>query len=850
MTRLAKSRKLNRQSSDPLKDIAFDDDEPLREILSGESDEEDDSISAPPLTYGKDSTKPTAFDRLPWKEVKIPEFISDGISLEADGGMLGLEELDGSLWEVFKNSGSQKQKASIKLESPEVTSPKVLRNSESKINKTQSSSDTGADNVKSLENVVGKLARKMAKKERLAILRKLKKENAGSETGPKGSSKAVKRVDSEANDDTDLNGINWNAVAELEEFDYNDVDVDPIMNSYSFDHGLLPDWCNVNLSCPLKSALHFLSFNSPTPVQKASLEVSLSQSSPPRDLVVIAETGSGKTLAYGLPIINHLMSDRPDPAASAERLEALPIAALILTPTRELCLQVKNHLETFLKAMCFSGSCNAEINSAKNRSGISVVAICGGIAAVKQRKQLELSKKLLSSGKGGRGCIAVATPGRLWDLIQSWDSLAQAIRLNLDWLVIDEADRMVERGHFEELEKILKMTKRPRKEQGVEWKNDWGGHSVMKVKEDIRTMVFSATMDKNLQINLKKNWKVTKKAFENPIQGLIEHIDFRDENPELIDLTPKGKVVEGLKECKIECLLKDKDLYLFHFLLRYSGRTIVFLSSIAALRRLTPIITLLLPHYKTYPLHSEMKQRARLKSLERFRSASQSILLSTDVAARGLDIPFVNHVVHYQIPRTVDCYIHRSGRTARAGREGVALVLIAPDEIKTWRSLVKSLGRVDDLPSPPIMHSISQKLKDLLELARKIDAIEHKHNKEAHEDNWIKKAANMMEIDVDDSEYDSDGGEKTTKQQPRASNALSRQLRSQLQEKLSDPIISGGVVVKQSKKRDRSVGNCYITDPAIMEKLLKGESHDKVLGLDKHVEAFKEIDQAKRKRNL
>lgn len=88
-----------------------------------------------------------------------------------------------------------------------------------------------------------------------------------------------------------------------------------------------------------------------------------------------------------------------------------------------------------------------------------------------------------------------------------------------------------------------------------------------------------------------------------------------------------------------------------------------------------------------------MQQRARLKSLDKFRSTAKSIMLSTDVAARGLDIPSVDHVVHYQVPRTVDCYVHRSGRTARAGKDGVALVLIGPDELKIWRGLVRSLKK-------------------------------------------------------------------------------------------------------------------------------------------------------------
>ncbi|KAG0152177.1 hypothetical protein CROQUDRAFT_35798 [Cronartium quercuum f. sp. fusiforme G11] len=526
---------------------------------------------------------------------------------------------------------------------------------------------------------------------------------------------------------------------------------------------LLPGWSHHQLPSVLKHALHTLSFNTPTPVQDATLPISLasptSSSTPGRDLVAIAETGSGKTLAYALPILNTLfnLSSVPPPDIK----EDLPISALILTPTRELCLQVKAHIDSVLVAMC-TVTDTATNEKPKNRSGVSTVAICGGIAVAKQRKQLERSKRLFESEHGGRGSILVATPGRLWDLIQSWDALANGIRRRLDWLVVDEADKMIEKGHFEEVDKILKLIKRPAPLDGQDgtWKDDWGKEEKVQVKESIRTMVFSATMDKHLQINLKKNWRQTRtqrdkdRSSKDPLEDLLERIDFRDEEPELIDLSPKGRVAGGLKECKIECVLKDKDLYLFHFLLRYSGRTLVFLSSISALRRLAPILTLLFPHSTVLTLHSGMQQRARLKSLDKFRLTSKTILLSTDVAARGLDIPLVNHVIHYQIPRTVDCYVHRSGRTARAGRDGVALVLVGPDELKVWRGLMRSLNRVDNLPSPPIEHSISGKLQELLVLAKKIDELEHRSSKQAHESNWTKKTAEILDIDEDGGQYE------------------------------------------------------------------------------------------------
>lgn len=149
---------------------------------------------------------------------------------------------------------------------------------------------------------------------------------------------------------------------------------------------------------------------------------------------------------------------------------------------------------------------------------------------------------------------------------------------------------------------------------------------------------------------------------------------------------------------------------MYHFLLRYPGRTIVFLSSIDGIRRLHPLLTLL--GLNVVQLHSGMQQRARLKALDRygetrdsaranltwfsagsFKSSDTSIMLATDVAARGLDIPSVSHVVHFTLPRTADVYVHRSGRTARAGQEGLALQLISPEDKQTQRLLMASLSK-------------------------------------------------------------------------------------------------------------------------------------------------------------
>ncbi|OAV96387.1 hypothetical protein PTTG_04042 [Puccinia triticina 1-1 BBBD Race 1] len=622
-------RKETEQVKEPEPEPQFDDNEPIGII---ESEAEDSPAPIPSFDMGIDSTKPTAFDKLPWKKVRLPDFMGDGLAFDPDGGgLLGLEELDGSVWEDIKQSSRKRNL------------DRLEENDDNEKNPTLEDQDH-QDHVKSLDSevtevtpsqaTIDKELRKQAKKERLAKLRELKKSAqpknlTTTDSVNDGQTERKQRENKEVDDE--LDNVDWAATADLDGMSDMERDVDDQLIMLPFDESLLPAWSHIKLASPIKRALYQLSFTKPTAVQEASLPVSLSSTDSPRDLVVIAETGSGKTLAYALPILNALLLSSPSPTLKSSP-QVLPIVTLILTPTRELCLQVKTHIDTFLKAMCSETdpsqeSTMGEPSSSKNRTGITTVSICGGIAMAKQRKQLERSKKLMEPGKGGLGCIVIATPGRLWDMIQSWDEFAEGIKRKLDWLIIDEADKMIEKGHFEELEKILKLTKRPKQrrarqengeeddDQDEEWEDEWtskASNADNFIKEKIRTMVFSATMDKNLQINLKKRSFKGKPPTvggsippADPMHDLLEQIDFRDPHPELIDLTPEGRMVGGLKECKIECVLKDKDLYLLHFMLRYTGRTIVFLSSISALRRLSPMLNLLLPHSTVLTLHQK-----------------------------------------------------------------------------------------------------------------------------------------------------------------------------------------------------------------------------------------------------
>ncbi|ORY72598.1 P-loop containing nucleoside triphosphate hydrolase protein [Leucosporidium creatinivorum] len=662
----------------------------------------------------------------------------------------------------------------------------------------------------------------------------------------------------------------------------------------------LPNWSTFPLASPLYRALAELKFDKPTAIQERSLSVEIGATpfvEPPyvskpedeaeeeaeeewggiaeddsaataattsaepyvsvfpeepapstepistdRDVVGVAQTGSGKTLAYGLPILSYILSHPPTPSTVGEPVTRL--AALILAPTRELALQVRaaiSEVAIRTNALLPDELQDPNKNAPRKRvrgQHVSVVALTGGMSVEKQKRQLSRGADIL-----------VATPGRLWDLIGEDDSLARQIK-NIKFLVIDEADRMIENGHFAELESIVRLTRRKGEEdEEDEYVDDFttAVSSASKVdtlesRPDMRTFVFSATMSKDLQRNLKKRGRRYKPGQPedgmSSLDDLLLKLDFRDPDPEIIDLSPEGGLVDTLKECKVECMLPEKDVHLYHFLLRYPGRTIVFLSSIDGIRRLHPLLVLL--GLNIVQLHSGMQQRARLKSLDRFKSSDNAILLATDVAARGLDIPSVSHVVHYQLPRSADVYVHRSGRTARAGKEGLALQLVAPEEKQMQRLLMASLGKDVDLPELPADYSILDALKQRIELAKKIESGQHKATKEAHDDNWLRQAAEAMEIDVDSDMDLSDGensGNKNSRKKKKSKQANVTRMRAELQALLDKPLMMRGISGKYITTRGR-VG--------FVDQLVEGTGHSTILGIEAST-ALEDLPKAKKR---
>uniref|UniRef100_A0A3Q2UBA2 ATP-dependent RNA helicase n=1 Tax=Fundulus heteroclitus TaxID=8078 RepID=A0A3Q2UBA2_FUNHE len=541
-------------------------------------------------------------------------------------------------------------------------------------------------------------------------------------------------------------------------------------------------WRDLFVPPVVLKALSGLGFTSPTPIQALTLPPAIRDR---MDILGAAETGSGKTLAFGIPMIHTILEwrkgsgdkaepgdpkEEPDageqendspgasegddgsevdrtPAGSEddesdaegegqdERLGCVrviddaefdfeekgpsrPLLGLVLTPTRELAVQVKHHIDAVAR-----------------HAGIQTAIVVGGMSQQKQRRMLKRQPE-----------IVVATPGRLWDLIKERHPHLLNLR-QLKCLVIDEADRMVERGHFAELDSLVEMLK------------------TTHFNPARQTFVFSATLtlahalpSRVLQKKKKKKQQLDNRS---KLELLIEKVGITSK-PKVIDLTRKEATVETLTETLIWCQKDEKDFYLYYFLLRYPGRTMVFANSIDCIKRLSALLVIL--DCCPLPLHANMHQKQRLKNLERFAERQNCVLLTTDVAARGLDIPNVQHVIHYQVPRTSETYVHRSGRTARATREGLSLLLIGPDDVMNFKKISKTLGKDEDLPVFPVEDKCFDAIKERVNLARKIEKIEFFNSREKQHDSWFKQAAKDLEVDLDDDllmgsarEQDDDG---------------------------------------------------------------------------------------------
>ncbi|RFU81257.1 atp-dependent rna helicase mak5 [Trichoderma arundinaceum] len=562
-------------------------------------------------------------------------------------------------------------------------------------------------------------------------------------------------------------------------------------------------WVELNLSTRTVSAIAKLGFSKPTLIQEKSIPEILAG----EDVIGKAQTGSGKTLAFGIPIVEKWL----ELYVEKNNAKREGPTAVVLSPTRELAKQISDHI----KALC-DGLPTAPY----------VCTVTGGLSIQKQQRQLE------------KADIVIATPGRLWEVLDGDMSLQRAFT-KIKFLVVDEADRLFKAGQFKEAEDIIGALDRRDPEADDEDDDELPPR---------QTLVFSATFDKNLQSKLAGRGKGPKAAAgsdEEKMEYLMKCLQFRSE-PKFIDVNPVSQMADGLKEGLIECGAMEKDLYLYTVLVLNPGRrTLVFTNSISAVRRLTPLLQNL--GLSALPLHSQMIQKARLRSIERFTAASNSILVATDVAARGLDIKEVDQVLHYHVPRQADTYIHRSGRTARGDRSGVSVILCSPDEVLPTRRLASKVHAERDggngvkrehfIETLSIDRKIAARLKSRVDLAKRIaDAVLAKE-KGHSEDTWLRNAAEELGVEYDSEEFDGSapgnwggrgGGRKKKEREARQlSKAEMGALRAQLREELSKRVnlgvsekyITGGRVDIGALLREKekgSVGGLFLGGDGLM----------------------------------
>ncbi|XP_016420219.1 ATP-dependent RNA helicase DDX24 [Sinocyclocheilus rhinocerous] len=387
-------------------------------------------------------------------------------------------------------------------------------------------------------------------------------------------------------------------------------------------------------------------------------------------------------------------------------------------------------------------------------AGVKTAIVVGGMAPQKQHRVLM-----------HRPEIVIGTPGRLWEMIREKHPHLQNLR-QLRCLVIDEADRMVEKGHFAELENLLEML------------------NTSQFNPSRQTFVFSATLTLEHSLPARLQQKKRKRTERSRLQLLMEKVGIKDK-PKVIDLTRKQATVETLTETRINCTKEEKDLFLYYFLLQYPGRSMVFANSIDCIKRLSALLLIL--DCAPLPLHANMHQKQRLKNLERFAEKDSCVLLTTDVAARGLDIPNVQHVIHYQVPRTSETYVHRSGRTARAAREGLSLLLIGPDDLMNYKKICRTLQKSEELPVFPVQSHCMSAIKERVTLARKIEKMEYFHSREKQHNSWVRQASEALEIDVDDDLL-LGGGEDEDEE--REQQRLIRSLKKQLKQLIAQPVFT------------------------------------------------------------
>ena len=358
----------------------------------------------------------------------------------------------------------------------------------------------------------------------------------------------------------------------------------------------------LGLSQPLVNAIEELGFVNPTPIQSKAIPWLLQKE---RDFVGLAQTGTGKTAAFGLPLMDLLDVEIKRPQA------------LILSPTRELCLQITDQLNLF----------------GKHLPNLNITPVYGGT---------DISQQIYSIKRGTH--IVVATPGRLRDLLRR-----KAVDLtNVEFVVLDEADEMLNMGFKEEIDDILSYT-----------------------SDDAFTWLFSATMPAEVR-------RIAKTYMDNPYE-----LNVSKQTNHQTDIDHQYVVTRSSYRYEVLRRFLDIDSSTFGVIFCRTRKTTQELAD-----------RLVQDGYQADALHGDLNQAQRDRVMDKFRARRIQVLVATDVAARGIDVQDITHVFHYNIPEDLAFYTHRSGRTARAGKEGISLALVHPKDLYMIRRMEREL-RID-----------------------------------------------------------------------------------------------------------------------------------------------------------
>ena len=347
-------------------------------------------------------------------------------------------------------------------------------------------------------------------------------------------------------------------------------------------------------------ALSEMGFDNPTEIQEQSIPQVLNSS---QDLLALAQTGTGKTAAFSLPILQKIDKNTKH------------IAALVLSPTRELCLQISKDMEAFSKHM----------------KGLEVLAVYGGTSIDTQLRAL----------KKGKVNVVVGTPGRTLDLIRR-----KALKLDqVAYVVLDEADEMLNMGFREELDDILSKT-----------------------PEGKQTMLFSATMPKEIQ-------RISNKYMHDVVEIRVAH---------------NNELAPNIEHCFTLCKSEHRFEAMRRIMDVHSDMYgIVFCRTRRDCKEIAD--KLIDAGYAADALNGDLSQAQRDHVMKRFRNRQLQVLVATDVAARGIDVEKLTHVIHHNIPDDPEVYVHRSGRTGRAGEKGVSVILAHSRQVRKLEQVARDL---------------------------------------------------------------------------------------------------------------------------------------------------------------